>query len=181
MSVKCFKPMYGFCSQLEERVDKCDNVINLPAREYMHLCKELNNQYYTYLVISNALCHEIVCVELCEGRLTVDREVDDTSLQYWACGSSVKYDSVPSAIFDMANKVIDLPEDECEPELFTGEICNGNCTVHFEEGIAIKETPNKRQIQDGCYDNPVPTYKDGKLVALAEGANRVLTDPGCCG
>lgn len=178
---KCFKPMFGFCASLEQRVENCDHAIRVGDREHSFLCKELNNQYYTYLVISDSLCHEIVCAELCEGLLVIDREIDGTARQYWPCGASVRYEATTSAIQDMSDMKVELPESECEEELFTGEICNGNCTVHFKDGVAVKETPNKRQIQDGCYDNPVPTYEDGKLVALAEGSNPYINDNGCCG
>lgn len=179
---KCYKPLYGLCTQLSVRLDKDEDVLQVPEKYLAKLCKELNNQYYTYLVISDGLCHEIVCVELIEGLLMLSRAIDDTDRQYWPCGAVVTFDgSVPSAIWDTKQQHIELPEHECPEELFTGTICNGNCTVHFKDGLAIKETPNKRQIADGVYDNPVPTYEDGKLVALAEGSNRVFIDNGCCG
>ena len=178
---KCFKPLYGFCAHLVNDLQKDDFVIDLPSKHRAKLCEQLNNQYYTYLVISDNLCHEIVCVELMEGLLKVDRAMDGTDKDRWACGAAVMFDMVPSAVYDMTKQVIEIPEPDCEPELYTGEICNGNCTVHFKDGLAVKETVNKRQIADGCYDNPVPTYRDGKLVALAEGANHVFLDNGCCG
>lgn len=180
MTARCFKPLYGFCTHLDIKLDKDDFVINLPEREHAKLCKELGKDNYTYLVVSDGLCHEILQVWLCEGYMTIDRGVDGTDRGYWPCGASVKFDMVTSAIQDLMDQTIDLPDAECEPQLFTGTICNGNCTVHFEDGLAIKETPNKRQIADGCYDHPVPTYKDGKLVALAEGSP-TFVDNGCCG
>lgn len=175
--------MYGFCTHLEDRLDKDDFAVVLPDKWHAKLCIELNNQYYTYLVISDGLCHEIVCVELENGFLVIDRGQDDTDRQAWPCGAAVKFDTVPSGFYDMVTAKDykeDSLEEGCETR-FTGSICNGNCTVHFEDGIATEETPNKKQIADGTYDRPVPTYQHGKLVALAEGTNTAFLDPGCCG
>jgi hypothetical protein len=167
---KCFKPLYGFCTCLDEGLAKDDCGIGLPSKYRAKLIKELNTQYYTYLVIYDGFCHEVVRVGVLANNLFIDRGVDCTEAQSWDCGDAIKFDWTMSGIKELSDglqKEEDEKED-CE-ETFTGSIKNGNCTVHFKDGVAIKETPNKVQIQDGCYDRPMPTYKDGCLVDLRNG------------
>lgn len=173
MSAKCFKPLYGFCTQLLHDVARDDTAITLSPKHHAKISQELNSRYYSYLVLTDGLCHEIVNVELLGGLLVVCRQRDKTEAYSWPCGTAVRYDSVPSAIYDMTQMCVDIPKAECEEPLFTGEICSGNVIVHFKDGVATHETCNKNHIADGCYDHPVVTYRDGKLVAIGEGSNRI--------
>jgi len=179
MSAKCFKAMYGFCSSVEEVIERDDCALTFSPKVTAKLCQALGEDYYTYVVLHDTMDHEIVRLEQNHGLLTIHRAQDDTGKQRWACGTQVKFDWVPSAITD-AKAVISEPE-ECPEELFTGRIKNGNCTVHFRDGVAYKETVNKRQIANGCYEEPVITFKDGCIVEVAEGCNGYLPPPGCCG
>jgi len=178
MSAKCFKALYGFCAATDERVERDDCALGFSDKIRAKLCQMLGEDYYTYLVLHDALDHEIVRLEQSHGLLSIHRAQDDTDKQAWPCGTLVKFDWVPSAITDA--KIEKVPE-KCPEELFTGKIKNGNCTVHFKDGLAYKETVNKRQIQDGCYEEPVITYKNGCVTEIAEGTNGHLPPPGCCG
>lgn len=172
MTAKCFKPLYGFCTCLSEDLDRDDCALGLPDKYSAKLRQLLGNGFYTYLVISDGFCHEIIKVECSQGILYIERAQDHTSKENWTCGDRVKFDWTLSGICDL-KKVAEEEDEECPVELFTGEIKNGNCTVKFEDGIAVKNVPNKHQISDGCYDVPVVTYKDGCLVAIAEGSREV--------
>jgi len=180
MSAKCFKALYGFCASLEDSLDPDDCALTLSPKLTAKLCQQLGEDYYTYMVIHDHMCHEIVRLDQAGGLLYIERGVDDTEKQRWSCGNRVKFDWVGSALRDHQDK--EIPEkSECPEELFTGTIKNGNCTVYFKDGLAVKEKPNKRQIPDGCWEEPVITTKAGCIVDMAEGSNGHLPPPGCCG
>lgn len=173
MTEKCYKPLYGKCFCLTERHEKFDCALGVEPSVRAKLCQELGTDYYTYLVIYDGECHEIVKVEADNRLLYIQRGIDDTDKQAWPCGTKVKWDMTPSGMSDLASQQGKKLDEECPEKRFTGSIKNGNCTVYFKDGIAIEQTPNKHQIPDGCYTHPVPTYKDGCLVKIANGSPSV--------
>ena len=183
---KCFKPLFGFCTCLYADLRKGDVVMALPPMESAKLCAMLGSDFYTYLILYDNGCHEIVKVCQKDGVLYVDRPYDATAEQEWSPGTDIKFDWALSAVKDLTELASKEGEDdECPKELFTGEIKNGNCTVSFKDGLAVSEKATKRPVVDACYENPVITVEDGCIVAMAEGSptiRRATTcDQGCCG
>lgn len=168
---KCFKPLYGKCTRTDEDFYKDDCGLPVSDKDRAKLCQELGEEYFTYLVFSDGFCHEIVKVYQSNGQLFTERGVDDTPTNYWACGTNLKFDWTRSGIKALSEYKSEEDEADCPEELFTGEIKNGNCTVRFKEGKAVESKPNKIQINDGCYTNPVITYEDGCPVRVAEGSD----------
>lgn len=177
---RCFKPMFRFCAELQYRLDKSDTALTLSEEQEANLCAALGESYYTYLILSDCFCHEVIRIAFINGLFTIERGVDDTDRQHWPCGTSVYYETTQSALEDMQMRARPEREEDCK-ERFTGEICNGNCTVHFEDGIAVKETPNKRQIPDGEYRHPILKFEDGKVTRAVEGRPDAVMNRGCCG
>lgn len=177
---KCFLPLYRFCASLDEDLSRDDCAIAFDDKTTAKLCQQLKDSFYTYLVLSDGLCHEVINICYEEGLLYIERGLDMSDKQSWPCGTKVSFEWTPSAIIDLKDAVEDEKE-ECPEELFTGEICDGNCTVHFKDGVATQMTVNKKQLVDACYENPVITIEDGKIKAIAEGANTYTSSVGCCG
>lgn len=185
---KCFKALYGFCSSLECPLERDDCAIKLDAKVHAQLCQMLGDEFYTYMVVHDGICHEILMVEYSEGLIYAERGIDDTKVACWPCGASIRFDWVASAIWDQNYAVKALEQPECPEELFSGKIKNGNCTVVFKDGLAVKETVNKHPIRKGCYDSPVITVdKHGCISDIGEGANvpthgypLPTPGPGCC-
>ena len=175
---KCFKPLYGKCTRTDEDFHKDDCGVPVSDKDRAKLCQELGEDYFTYLVLSDGFCHEIIKVAQSHGMLYSERAQDNTSKEYWPCGTQLKFDWTHSGLMQML-KTKDKDADECPEELFTGEVKNGNCTIHFKEGVAVKSVPNKRQIADHCYENAVITMEDGCITRIAEGAESVRYQSVC--
>ena len=177
---KCFKPLYGKCTKTDEEMLKDDCGLPVSPKDRAKLCQELGEDYYTYLVLSDGFCHEIIKVGQMHGHLYVDRAQDGTTKEKWPCGTQLKFDWTRSGIQEMTEP--ESSEEECPEDLFTGEIKNGNCTVKFKEGVAVKSVPNKNQIQDGVYDEPVITMEDGCITCVQKKTKTVRYQSGCsCG
>lgn len=176
---KCFKPLYGKCTRTDETLYKDDCGLPVSPKDRAKLCQELGEDHYTYLVLSDGFCHEIIKVAQMHGHLYIERAQEHTSKEEWPCGTQLKFDWTRSGIAELKESE-EVQEAECE-ELFTGKIKNGNCTVEFKDGVAIKETPNKNQIGDGCYDNPVITMEDGCIERIAEGSKAYRQTVCTCG
>ena len=170
---KCFKPLTRLCIELEEPLEKDDCALGLSDKNRAKLCQLLGSEYYTYLTLSDGLCHEVVRVEQSKGLLFVERGFEDTNCQDWPCGTQLTHEVTYAGLLDMARKTNEKIESEkCPEERFTGEIKNGNCTVFFEDGVAVKEVPLKKQIPDGEYHNPSITYLNGCQVRVVNGKNK---------
>lgn len=177
---KCFKPLFRFCTATDVALERDDCALGLTDKVRAKLCQQLGDEFYTYLVLSDSLCHEVISVCYSEGLLFIERGLDATDARSWPCGTTLSFEATLSAWVD-AKELVDetLDEEECPEELFKGKVKNGNCTVHFKDGKAIKEKVNKKQLHDGCYERPVITIKDGCLVDIAEGSG-YPTLAGCC-
>lgn len=175
---KCFKPLFRFCTVTDDALHRDDCAIALTDKARAKLCQQLGDDFYTYMVLSDSLCHEVISVCYSEGILFIERGLDDTDARSWPCGTSLSFEATLSAWMD-SRKLVEIEPEECEEELFSGKIKNGNCTVHFKDGVAVKEKVNKKQIPDGCYTHPIPTYKNGCLVEIAEGAGYPTLN-NCC-
>lgn len=169
MTDKCFKPLYGKCTTTNEVMLKDDCALPVSPKDKAKLCQELGDHSYTYLVLYDGFCHEIVKVGQMHNILYVERSQDGTTREEWPCGTQLKFDWTESGLRELKDKVKE--DDECPEKLFTGTIKNGNCTVYFEDGKAIKEKPNKHQIADACYTNPVIDMEDGCISRIGKGTS----------
>lgn len=174
---KDFVPLYGACFTLKR--DLSCGVLTLELTDNQELCAKLNGGY-TYLVLTSheyPNCHEIVKVCQQNGALFLERGIDNTKERDWPCGAQAKYDTVPSGVWDMWQDVTRYErteDDECK-SLYTGKFCMGRFDFSIKDGLITDCRPNKRDIANACFENPVITFdKNGCIESVAEGNDKLV-------